>query len=173
MSTHRRSTWVCGAALAAAFGLAGCGGAATSEPEAKAPEAPAPEAPAPADTASSSDTPAAGAADAPSDSPEDPGAGDSRNTESIAEMVKAHRKEARDCYEKALKQVPGLKGDLVIHFTLTPAGKVKLAELNKERSTITEPSVVSCVIDVIRALEFPKSAKGLETTVNYPFNFNP
>ena len=93
--------------------------------------------------------------------------------EVIAAVVKANRQKARDCYEKALKQVPNLKGDLVIHFTLRPNGKVKEAMLNRERSTITEPSVVNCVIDVIRSLEYPKSSKGFESSVNYPFNFNP
>jgi hypothetical protein len=91
----------------------------------------------------------------------------------IAAAVKAHRKEARDCYEKGLKQVPGLKGDLVVHFVLKPSGKIKVIELNRERSTITEGTVVSCVIDVVSAIEFPKSSRGMETTVNYPFNFNP
>ncbi len=87
--------------------------------------------------------------------------------------MKAHRREARACYENALKQVAGLKGDVVVHFTLKPSGEVKLVELNRERSTITEPLVVNCVISVISAIEFPKSSKGMETTVNYPFNFNP
>jgi len=91
----------------------------------------------------------------------------------IAAVVKANRQKARDCYDKALKQNSGLKGDLVIHFTLKPNGKVKEAMLNRERSTITEPSVVNCVIDVIKSLEYPKSSKGFESTVNYPFNFTP
>jgi hypothetical protein len=93
--------------------------------------------------------------------------------EVIAATVKEHRKDARACYEKGAKQVPGLKGDLVVHFVLKPNGKVKSAELNKERSTITEASVVSCVIDVISAIEFPRSSRGMETAVNYPFNFTP
>jgi hypothetical protein len=93
--------------------------------------------------------------------------------ESITSLVKARRKGARACYERALSQVPGLKGNLVIHFVVKPNGQVKHAELNAERSTITEASVVSCVVDVVMAIEFPRSSKGLETTVNYPFNFNP
>jgi hypothetical protein len=99
--------------------------------------------------------------------------GDSRTMASIAALVKAHRKEARACYEKGLKQVPGLKGDVVVHFTLKPSGQVKQMDLNRDRSTITEASVVTCVLDVVRAIEFPKSSKGMEATVNYPFNFNP
>jgi hypothetical protein len=101
------------------------------------------------------------------------GAPDTRTMEVIAATVKEHRKDARACYEKGAKQVPGLKGDLVVHFVLKPNGKVKTAELNRERSTITEASVVSCVIDVVSAIEFPRSSRGMETSVNYPFNFTP
>jgi len=98
---------------------------------------------------------------------------DTRTMEVIAATVKEHRKDARACYEKGAKEVPGLKGDLVVHFVLKPGGKVKSAELNRERSTITEPSVVSCVLDVINSIQFPRSSRGMETTVNYPFNFTP
>jgi hypothetical protein len=161
-----------------ALGFAACGGGASVAPPGAEPsngatspatepntvEAPprASATPAPADSAAT-----------PAEPPADLGEGDSRTTESIAAVVKTHRKEARDCYEKALKQTPGLKGDLVIHFTLKPSGEVKQAELNEERSTIRQAMVSTCVIGVIRAIAFPKSSKGLETTVNYPFNFNP
>jgi hypothetical protein len=136
-----------------------------------------PSDPAPATPASAEPAPAESAASktsaAPADSPAADEPDDARSMEVIGAVVKAHRQQARDCYEKGLKQVPNLKGDLVIHFTLKPNGKVKEATLNRERSTITEPSVVNCVIDVIKSLEYPKSSKGFESTINYPFNFNP
>lgn len=151
-----------------------CGGA--SGGDAKPPETPAPApAPEPAAPMTEESPYAAGAAAAKtSDEPEAPlGEGDTRTMDSIAALVRAHRKEARSCYEEGRKQVENLKGDLVVHFVLKPSGEVKLAELNKERSTITEPSVVKCVVGVITKIQFPKSSKGLETTVNYPFNFTP
>jgi hypothetical protein len=175
MSNMRSSVSHTAVALTVAFAAA-CGGAAG---EAKPPEATpaAPEPPAPSSAAPvTEESPyAAGAAAAKTtDEPEAPlGEGDTRTMEAIAALVKSHRKEARTCYEEGRKQVENLKGDLVVHFVLKPSGDVKLAELNKERSTITEPSVVKCVIGVITAIKFPKSSKGLETTVNYPFNFNP
>jgi hypothetical protein len=159
-----------------AFIFSGCGGGSAESPPASAPSGSTPEDSAPPPTTSSAaatDAPPAGSAAATDEAPADLGAGDSRTMDSIAALVKAHRKEARECYEKALKQIPGLKGDLVIHFILKPNGEVKQAELNEPRSTIREASVSSCVIEVIRKIEFPKSSKGLETTVNYPFNFNP
>jgi hypothetical protein len=159
------------------FGFVACGG---SNAEAPPPAAPAPADPAPApaanaapETAASSTPQSAAAAPAADESAAPADQEDDRTMEVIAAVVKANRQKARDCYEKALKQNSGLKGDLVVHFTLKPNGKVKEATLNRERSTITEPSVVTCVIDVIRSLEYPKSSKGFESTVNYPFNFNP
>jgi hypothetical protein len=165
-----------------ALGFAACGGGAAEAPAPAAPSGGAtlpgaepngggdmPDTPSPA----SATPPPADSAATPAEPPADLGEGDSRTTESIVAVVKTHRKEARDCYEKALKQTPGLKGDLVIHFTLKPSGEVKQAELNEERSTIRQAMVSTCVIGVIRAIAFPKSSKGLETTVNYPFNFNP
>jgi len=158
------------------LGFAACGGGNAAAPPAQPPPADppatAPESAAPDPTPSAA-PPAEPAAAPPADSAGSEGPEDARSMEVIAGVVKAHRKEARDCYEKGLKQVPGIKGDLVIHFTLRPNGKVKEATLNRERSTITEPSVVNCVIDVIKSLEYPRSSKGFESSVNYPFNFNP
>jgi hypothetical protein len=156
--------------------LVACGGA-TQNATPEAPSTPAsPEAP-PAETKPPEASPSASAEPAAGDAPEaTPAAGggpETRTMEVIKAAVKAHRKEARDCYEKGLKQVPGLRGDLVVHFVLKPSGKIKQIELNRERSTITEPSVVSCVIDVVSAIQFPESSRGMETTANYPFNFNP
>jgi outer membrane biosynthesis protein TonB len=174
-----------GTVLAVLFALVGCGGGASAPPAASpAPETtpssePTPAAPADeaaAAPASSSANAPAGSADAPAgDAPDSEGAGgtETRTSEIIAETVKAHRKEARECYQKQLSQLPDLKGDLVVHFTLRPNGTVKMAELNRERSTITAPVVVNCVLDVVRAIKFPRSSRGMETTVNYPFNFNP
>ena len=158
-------------AVTVAF-VAACGAAAAeSKPPEATPAAASEAAPPPAPMTEESPY-AAGAKTA--DEPEAAlGAGDTRTMESIQALVKSHRKEARACYEEGRKQVENLKGDLVVHFVLKPSGEVKLAELNKPRSTITEPSVVKCVIGVITAIKFPQSSKGLETTVNYPFNFNP
>jgi hypothetical protein len=164
--------------------LIACGGSAQSSapPETAATPPPPSAAAAPAATSTAESKPAStesakdgddGASATEGDGTASGGDPDTRTMEVIAATVKEHRKDARACYEKGAKQVPGLKGDLVVHFVLKPNGKVKSAELNRERSTITEPSVVSCVIDVINAIEFPRSSRGMETTVNYPFNFTP
>jgi hypothetical protein len=86
--------------------------------------------------------------------------------------VKENRKPVRECFDKAKKDLPDLKGDMVIHFVVDPEGKVKKADLNQERSTLKSPAVVDCAIKVIQGIKFPASSRGMDTTVNYPFNLN-
>lgn len=97
---------------------------------------------------------------------------ETRTTELIAKLIQDNRQPFRDCYEKAAKDQPDLKGTMTLHFVLDGEGKVKLAELNRERSTIQSPAVVDCSLAVLRAMQFPSSSRGMESTVNYPFNFN-
>ena len=115
------------------------------------------------------------ASDAPSAAPGpvDGKAPETRTMDVIRKLVMDNRKAARKCYEDARKDLKDLKGDVVIHFVLDPEGKVKLAELNQERSTLKAPPVVDCVIGVIKGIPFPKSSRAMETSTNYPFNFTP
>lgn len=98
---------------------------------------------------------------------------ETRTMEVIQKLVLDNRKAARKCYEDARRDLKDLQGNVVIHFVLDPEGKVKVAELNQERSTLKSPAVVNCVIDVIKRIPFPKSSRGMETNANYPFNFTP
>jgi hypothetical protein len=171
------------------FLLFACGGAPAAEPATPASETPAD---APSDTAGApTDAPeggtesgwegedaAKGAGDAPKEGGEAAPAGDAsvketRTLDVIAKLVKDNRKPVRECYEKARKELPTLQGDLVIHFVLDPEGKVKLAELNQERSTLKSPAVSECAIKVIKGINFPPSSRGMETEANYPFNLMP
>jgi hypothetical protein len=98
---------------------------------------------------------------------------ETRTIEVIQKIVKDRRPEVRDCYEKARKDIPSLQGDMIIHFVLDPEGKVKTIELNQERSTLKSPVVTECAIKTIKSLKFPPSSRGMETNVNYPYNFMP
>jgi len=98
---------------------------------------------------------------------------ETRTMDVIRKIVMDNRKAARKCYDDARKDLKDLKGDVVVHFVLDPEGKVKLAELNQERSTLKAPAVTDCVLGVIRGIHFPPSSRGMETSTNYPFNFTP
>lgn len=167
--------------------LVACGGSA---PEAQTPASTAEAAPA---TAPAAATPAAddkpgadgwegegeakGAASGGDAKPAaKPGASDveeKRTIEVIQKLVKDRRPEVRECYDKARKDLPSLQGDMIIHFVLDPEGKVKTIELNQERSTLKTSAVVDCAIKTIKSIQFPPSTRGMETNVNYPYNFMP
>ena len=179
-------------AWAISFTLIACGG--SEPPPAESPAPPAAAEPAPEAAAE----PASGGGDAPASGPAaagDPGwegedsarkpAGEAatpnpdtkgeetRTIEVIQKLVKDKRQPVRDCYDKARKDIPDLKGDLVINFVLDPKGNIKTIELNVEKSTIKSPPVADCAIKVIKGIKFPPSSRGMDTTVNYPYNFNP
>jgi hypothetical protein len=179
------------ALAAVTFFAVGCGGDAASAGPAKTPDdaatpasdAPAEGSPTATGDASASDKPApdkggddgawAGEAEAKnSKAPDAGGKTETRTMEVVAQVIKDNRKPVRDCFDKAKKDLPDLKGDMVIHFVIDPDGKVKKADLNQERSTIKSPAVVDCSIKVIQGIKFPPSSRGMDTTVNYPFNFN-
>jgi len=170
-------------AFACMFVLAvvGCGGGAaepaktpaeteTAPPAAAEPAAPASDASPPA--AAADEGAWAGESEAKAAAPAAGGKTETRTMEVIAQIVKENRKPVRECFDKAKKDLPDLKGDMVIHFVVDPEGKVKKAELNQERSTLKSPAVVDCAIKVVTGIKFPASSRGMDTTVNYPFNLN-
>jgi hypothetical protein len=159
------------ACLAIATSVWACGGEANSEPPQTAADVPPAEPP--ADAAPPAEA-WSGEAEAKTEKvpPGAEGKAETRTMEVIAQIVKDNRKPVRECFEKAKKELPDLKGDMVIHFVVDPEGKVKKAELNQERSTLKSPAVVDCSIKVVQGIKFPPSSRGMDTTVNYPFNLN-
>jgi hypothetical protein len=165
--------------------LLGCGGATTpmSEPAQPAPaDTPAP---APAETAGTETVmgdadpePAdpAGAAASEPDATQptaDLSAGETRTMKLIQQTVLDNRDRFRACYDAVQAKLPELQGDLTLFFVLDAEGKVKEAAVNEQRSTLKHEEIVKCAVEELRKLKFPPSSKGLETKVNYPFNFNP
>ncbi|HXK17665.1 MAG TPA: AgmX/PglI C-terminal domain-containing protein [Polyangiaceae bacterium] len=165
----------------------GCGGEAAP---AKTPDTATPPADPPADSAPADKAADAAGADKPgakaddegawageaeaknAKAPEGSGKTETRTMDVNAKIVKDNRQPVRDCFEKAKKDLPDLKGDMVIHFVIDPDGKVKKADLNVERSTLKAPPVVDCAIKVLQGIKFPPSSRGMDTTINYPYNLN-
>lgn len=158
-----------------------CGGEAKSEPPPQsaldAAAAPPAAATPPADTAASepagNDEAWSGEAEAKAEKvpPGAEGKTETRTMEVIANVVKENRQPVRDCMDKVQKQLPDLEGDMVIHFVIDPAGKVRKAELNLERSSLKNAEVAECAVKTLLSLKFPPSSRQMETEVNYPYNF--
>jgi len=96
-----------------------------------------------------------------------------RSAKDIQTIVSSHRDEARACYDKALAAHPGIEGDIDIKWVIDPTGAVTDASVDTTKSQILEPTVGTCIIDVIKKIKFAASAKGYETRAHYPFNFHP
>lgn len=96
-----------------------------------------------------------------------------RRREDIQAIVMAHRDEARACYDNGLKNHPGIEGDLAVKFVIDPHGTVTDASVDSAKSTIREPTVGSCIAEVIKRIKFAPSKGGFETRASYPFNFHP
>jgi TonB family protein len=96
-----------------------------------------------------------------------------RKREDIQTIVMARRDEARACYDKGLKDHPGIEGDLTVKFVIDPTGSVSDASVDSSKSSINEPAVGACIVDIIKKIKFAPSKGGFETRANYPFNFHP
>jgi TonB family protein len=138
---------------------AGSAAEATVTPEPAAPEAPSPVAAEPTTAAEPSVAPA--------------GPKDARGKNEIQQVMAANRDKVRACYDKALAANPGIEGDLVVSFVIDPHGEVKQAEVDWSHSDLHVPELDTCAADAVRSIKFPASSRGLESKVNYPFNFHP
>jgi hypothetical protein len=75
----------------------------------------------------------------------------------------------KGCYERALRRNPGLKGKVMIRFTIAGSGKVSAA-----RATMNEltPDVGSCIVSAFKRFRFPQPDGG-SLTMESPFLFTP
>jgi hypothetical protein len=83
----------------------------------------------------------------------------------IHAKVREHRPKLTHCYEQALLAKPALAGTVIVKFFIRPDGKVAAATASG-----VDPDIASCVADVIKEIEFPKSNSG-GAQVSYPFVF--
>jgi hypothetical protein len=105
--------------------------------------------------------------------PSDVSDGETRTMKLIQKIVLDNRAKFRACYDAVQAKHPALQGDLTLYFLLDAEGKVREAAMNEARSTLKNEEVAKCAVQEVQKLQFPPSSKGLETKVNYPFNFNP
>ena len=173
-----------GSVLVFTLGVAGCQSSTSAPAEAPAQgestsAAAEPASTSAADPTGSSDSAEKWEGEAEATAPANSAAGagsegqETRTTAVIQKQIVDNRKPFRACYDKAKKELPELRGTMTIHFVLDPEGNVKKAELNLERSEIKTASVSDCAIAVLKGMKFPPSSRGMETTVNYPFDFKP
>lgn len=102
-----------------------------------------------------------------------PGKAD-RGIKDYQKVVQDNREKFRACYNAALAKNEGIKGRVTLVWVLDPKGVVKDgAHVDAEASDIQDPFLENCMVAALKSLTFPTSTRGMDSTVRYPFQFNP
>lgn len=89
--------------------------------------------------------------------------------ETVRRVIVSNRGRIRACYERALLSQPKLAGRVVTQFEISPKGTVLSASVKS--SDAASGTLESCLVDVVRGMEFPAAPTGKGTQVVYPFVF--
>jgi len=86
--------------------------------------------------------------------------------EMIRREIRKNKSKFEYCYEKQLLAKPNLEGTVGTQFTILGTGSVRAARANG-----VDPTVSSCVAQVLSGIQFPKPTGGGVVNVSYPFTF--
>jgi hypothetical protein len=89
----------------------------------------------------------------------------------INAVMHAAAPEIRTCYENELIKDPELKGRLVVRFAIDRRDGRPLDVVRGENSTLEHGAASECILDAVRALDFPPSPGEGRIHVRYPFIF--
>ena len=81
----------------------------------------------------------------------------------VEAAIAAHKPELRKC------NVKDKQGRVVVGFSIDPKGQVGKASV--EKSEVANPTMEACILDVIRAIQFPVPDQGDTIHITYPFRF--
>lgn len=87
----------------------------------------------------------------------------------INAVVQRNLGQVRFCYENALQVNSKLAGRVAVKFTISPAGAVSVA--NVAHSSLDSSKVESCIVNKLKAWQFPRPRGNVAVKVEYPFNF--
>jgi hypothetical protein len=88
--------------------------------------------------------------------------------EIIRRYVKRNIEKITYCYEKELLAQPGLEGTVMVNFTLNGNGRV----IDSKASGV-DPTVSSCIAQVVSGIHFPKVGDDGIYPIKYPFQLRP
>lgn len=94
--------------------------------------------------------------------------GDSTDPQVISRPIRQNLPRIASCYDRARLKSPELAGMVMTEFQIGPLGTVSHATAQG-----VSDELASCVVDVIKTIQFPKSCSGETTLVRYPIKFHP
>ena len=114
-------------------------------------------------------TPAAPASDTAARAGGESGGGRTISPEQVKAVVAAKLPQVRACYERELKNREGLRGKVVLGWTIGANGRVSGAHLVKNGTRSS--AMVPCMIRAVSSWTFPRAEAPFD--VEYPFTFKP
>lgn len=96
---------------------------------------------------------------------------DGRGAADIDAAIKAHKTETRACYDKVASKSAKVEGDVRVSWTIDPTGAVANAAVDPAQTNVGDDAVGACLVEIVKKLHFPASAKGFETPSGYKWNF--
>lgn len=88
----------------------------------------------------------------------------------INAVVRRHRGQLVQCYERALQKSRSLAGRVDVNFVIGGSGKVSTAAV--ANTSLGARSVESCLIQKLRGWKFPQPVGSVSVRVSYPFVFD-
>lgn len=95
--------------------------------------------------------------------------------EVIREGILSMRPIVEQCYRDTLRDFPDAEGKVTISFTISAEedeGRVQLAELDPETTTLIDSMLHDCMLESIGELRFPAPDGDGTVNVKYPFQFS-
>ena len=89
----------------------------------------------------------------------------------VRRVVRRHLNQVRYCYEVALRQTPGLEGEVRVSFTIAADGSVSGTTV--VANTVGSPEVAACIASRPRTWLFPQPEGGGTVVVSQTFVFEP
>ena len=87
----------------------------------------------------------------------------------VRAVVNQHLGGVRSCFDRGRMEDPQLAGRVVMIIALTPLGEVGDARVGS--TELHSATTETCLIKLVRGLQFPAPAGQVAATISYPFVF--
>jgi hypothetical protein len=92
----------------------------------------------------------------------------------VAFVAESHGPQVRACYDRAFRHDPAApSGRVELSFTLVDGGDFgRASDIRPGLNLLGNPTVASCLAELVAEWRFPRPAGGAPVTVRYPFLFS-
>lgn len=91
--------------------------------------------------------------------------------EAVRLKIKENMTAVLDCYNKTMQPNAVNNGKVVLEWDITDTGSLSQVRIKEDRTTLKNPALHLCIIEHLKTLKFPPTAKGNAAHIIYPFEF--